>query len=130
MRLKQREYMDLAGKYIRMERPATAEEQECGLPSLIGLETTVTAVEFFGDGGVRIQGDSFDFTLPLDEADAWKFIVWPDEDTRMSRKYAIAEIATILHRYDHPAYDTVAYCTFCHAAAEQALEMFESGKES
>ena len=82
MRLKQREYLDLPGKYIRMERPATAEEQECGLPSLIGLETTVTEVGFLDDGGVRIRGDSFDFTLPLDEADAWKFIVSPDEDER------------------------------------------------
>ena len=47
----------------------------------------------------------------------------------MTRQDAIDQIATILHRYDPPAYDTVAYCTFCHAAAEQALAIVE-GSES
>ena len=32
----------------------------------------------------------------------------------MTREDAIAAIAEILHSYDHPAYDTVAYCVFCH----------------
>lgn len=47
----------------------------------------------------------------------------------MTREDAIAAIAEILHRYDHPAYDTVAYCTFCHAGAVQALELFEGGEK-
>jgi len=39
----------------------------------------------------------------------------------MTREDAIAAIAEILHRYDHPAYDTVAYCTFCYAAAHEFI---------
>jgi hypothetical protein len=46
------------------------------------------------------------------------------------RQDTVDQIATILHSYDHPAYDTVAYCTFCHAAAVQAMEMFEGTEES
>lgn len=39
----------------------------------------------------------------------------------MTRQDAIDKIATILHRYDHPTYDTVAYCVFCHALAVQVV---------
>lgn len=39
----------------------------------------------------------------------------------MTREEAIAEIAEILHRYDHSVYDTVAYCVFCQAIAERAV---------
>ena len=41
----------------------------------------------------------------------------------MTREDAIAAIAEILHSYDHPAYNTVAYCVFCHALAVRAVEM-------
>jgi len=40
----------------------------------------------------------------------------------VEREDAIAAIAEILHRYEHPAYDTVAYCVFCHALAVQTIE--------
>lgn len=40
----------------------------------------------------------------------------------MTREDAIAAIAEILHRYDHPAYDTVAYCVFCDAIARKVID--------
>lgn len=40
----------------------------------------------------------------------------------MNPQQAITEIVTILHRYSHPAYDKVTYCTFCYARAAQIVE--------
>lgn len=47
----------------------------------------------------------------------------------MTREEAIAAIATALHSYDHPAYDTVSYCAFCHAIAVQMMEQLPDEDE-
>lgn len=37
------------------------------------------------------------------------------------REEAAAEIAKLIHEYDHPEYDTCTYCVFCWALAIQLL---------
>jgi hypothetical protein len=43
----------------------------------------------------------------------------------MTAQDAIDQIASIIHCYDHPSYDTVAYCVFCHAIAVQVVEALD-----
>jgi len=77
-------YAGLVGRYIRMERPATAAERTAGAPSMIGMECTVTRVHDSAPGVVTICGaDGYAFAVGPDHA-AWRFAIWPDEATRKS----------------------------------------------
>lgn len=51
------QYAGLVGRYVEMDRPATAAERAAGEPETIGMGCTVLSVADAPDGGVKIIAD-------------------------------------------------------------------------
>ncbi len=75
-------YAGLVGKYIRMSRPATEEEQSLGEPPTVGMECLVAQVsDLDGDALIEIVSDyGIAFTVDVERCE-WSFTIWPDEQT-------------------------------------------------
>lgn len=80
------QYAGLVGKYVRMERPSTADELlSPGHPPTTGMECVVASVEDVGDGLVAVVADyGYAFVIQPAADESWQFTIWPDEETRLA----------------------------------------------
>jgi hypothetical protein len=77
------QYAGLVGKYIRMQRPATATEIRAGDPVTIGMDCLVARVsDAVREGSVRIVAD-YGMEFVVAPGEGWSFTIWPDEKTAL-----------------------------------------------
>jgi hypothetical protein len=84
-------YAGLVGKYVRMSRPATPEEQTLTGHSEVGMEGVIVCVSDEPGGFVDVTTNAhLVWSVTPSDAAAWQFTIWPDEDARM-RDVRVAE---------------------------------------
>jgi hypothetical protein len=78
------QYAGLVGRYIRMERPSVGPYEASDGPT-VGMSCLVAVVLDQPDGIVEIVSDEgFGFAITPADADRWRFMIFPDEETSQS----------------------------------------------